>query len=105
MTCWNERLADAALNEIYRGGGEWNESYWNVPAFDTLLDSARAEKDAAARNQFYSDAQKMLYESGGTIIPYYQNLIRVQKSCITGISPLANVWIDWEPISKPASCD
>ena len=105
MTCWNERLADAALNEIYRGGGEWNESYWNVPEFDALLDSARAEKDAEMRNQYYRDAQKMLYEDGGTIIPYYQNLIRVQKACIDGISPLANVWIDWDVITKPASCD
>ena len=104
MTCWNERLADAALNEIYRGGGEWNESFWNVPAFDKLLDNARAEKDAAKRKEFYLAAQKMLHEEGGTIIPYYQNLIRVQKSCISGISPLANIWINWTPITKPADC-
>ena len=105
MTCWNERLADAALNEIYRGGGEWNESYWNVPEFDALLDAARAERDPEKRNQYYNDAQRMLYEDGGTIIPYYQSLIRVQKACIEGISPLANVWLDWDVITKPASCD
>jgi peptide/nickel transport system substrate-binding protein len=104
MTCWNERLADAALNEIYRGGGEWNESFWNVPAFDKLLDDARAEKDAAKRKEYYLAAQKMLHEEGGTIIPYYQNLIRVQKTCVDGIAPLANIWIDWDGITKDASC-
>ena len=103
ITCWNARLADAALNEIYRGGGSWNESYWNVPEFDALLDSARAEKDADKRRQYYQDAQKMLYEDGGTLIPYYSNLIRVQKSCIDGIPPLSDIWIDWDGITKDTS--
>ena len=105
MTCWNARLADAALNEIYRGGGSWNESFWNVPEFDALLDSARAEKDFDTRRGYYLEAQKMLHEEGGTIIPYYQNLIRVQKSCIDGIPPLSDIWIDWDGITKDSSCE
>ena len=105
MTCWNARLADAALNEIYRGGGSWNESYWNVPEFDALLDSARAETDFETRRGYYLEAQKMLHEQGGTIIPYYQNLIRVQKTCIDGIPPLSDIWIDWDGITKDSSCE
>ncbi|UCH58606.1 MAG: ABC transporter substrate-binding protein [Anaerolineales bacterium] len=103
ITCWNARLAETALNEIYRGGGAWNESYWNVPEFDALLDSARAEKDADQRREYYQAAQKMLHEDGGTIIPYYINLIRVQKSCIGDIPPLSDVWIDWDGITKDTS--
>ena len=103
ITCWNARLADAALNEIYRGGGSWNESFWNVPEFDALLDAARAEKDADVRRQYYQDAQKMLHEDGGTLIPYYSNLIRVQKTCIDGIPPLSDIWIDWDGITKDTS--
>lgn len=105
MTCWNARGADAALNEIYRSGGAWNESYWNVPEYDALLDAARAEPDFDARRQYYLDAQKMLHEDGGTIIPYYLNLIRVQKSCVDGIPPLSDIWIDWTGITKDASCE
>jgi len=105
MTCWNARGADAALNEIYRGGGSWNESFWNVPEFDALLDSARAETDFDARRQNYLDAQQMLHEDGGTIIPYYNNLIRVQKACVDGIPPLSNVWIDWDGMTKDSSCE
>jgi peptide/nickel transport system substrate-binding protein len=103
ITCWNARLADAALNEIYRGGGSWNESYWNVPEFDALLDAARAETDADKRREYYQEAQKMLYEDGGTLIPYYSNLIRVQKTCIDGIPPLSDIWIDWDGITKDTS--
>jgi len=105
MTCWNARLADAALNEIYRGGGSWNESFWNNAEFDALLDAARAEQDSDTRNQHYLDAQLMLHEQGGTIIPYYQNLTRVMKTCIDGIPPLSDIWIDWDGITKDSSCE
>jgi peptide/nickel transport system substrate-binding protein len=105
MTCWNARGADAALNEIFRSGGAWNESYWNVPEYDSLLDAARAEPDFDTRRQHYLDAQQMLHEDGGTIIPYFLNLIRVQKSCVEGIPPLSNIWIDWDGITKSADCD
>ncbi|MBK5109366.1 MAG: hypothetical protein JJE12_14625, partial [Anaerolineales bacterium] len=105
MTCWNARLADAALNEIYRGGGSWNESFWNNAEFDALLDAARAEQDPDTRNQHYLDAQLMLHEQGGTIIPYYINLIRVMKTCIDGIPPLSDIWIDWDGITKDSSCE
>jgi peptide/nickel transport system substrate-binding protein len=104
MTCWNARGADAALNEIYRSGGAWNESFWNVPEYDALLDAARAESDFDTRRQHYLDAQQMLHEDGGTIIPYYQNLIRVQKSCIDGIPPLSDIWIDWTGMTKSSDC-
>ncbi len=105
MTCWNARGADTALNEIYRSGGAWNESFWNVPEYDALLDAARAETDFDARRQIYLDAQQMLHEDGGTIIPYYINLIRVQKTCVDGIPPLSNVWIDWDGMTKSADCE
>jgi peptide/nickel transport system substrate-binding protein len=105
ITCWNGRLADTALNEIYRGGGSWNESFWNVPEFDALLDAARAETDPEVRREHFIAAQRMLHEEGGTLIPYYLDLIRVQKSCIDGIPPLPDVWIDWDGITKPASCE
>ena len=105
MTCWNARGADAALNEIYRGGGAWNESFWNVPEFDALLDAARAETDFDARRQNYLDAQQMLHMDGGTIIPYYNNQVRAQKACIDGIPPLSNVWIDWDGITKDSTCE
>jgi peptide/nickel transport system substrate-binding protein len=105
MTCWNARGADAALNEIYRSGGAWNESFWNVPEYDALLDAARAESDFDTRRQYYLDAQQMLHEEGGTIIPYFENLTRVQKSCVEGIPPLSNIWIDWDDMTKSSDCE
>jgi peptide/nickel transport system substrate-binding protein len=105
MTCWNERTTDQFLNEIYRGGGSWNESYWNVPEFDALLDAARAEMDFEKRKAFYQEAQTMLHLEGGTIIPYYSGMIRGAKTCIANLPQIGLFFADWNHITKPADCD
>jgi peptide/nickel transport system substrate-binding protein len=105
MTCWNERTADQALNEIYRGGGSWNESYWNVPEFDAELDAARAETDFDTRREHYLAAQEMLHLDGGTIIPYYSNIIRASKTCVENIPNIGLYFADWNHITKPADCE
>jgi peptide/nickel transport system substrate-binding protein len=105
MTCWNERTAQQALNEIYRGGGSWNESYWDVPEFDALLDAALAETDFDTRRQHYLDAQEMLHMDGGTIIPYYTGMIRAAKTCVENLPDIGLFFADWNHITKPADCE
>jgi len=104
MTNWNERTADQALNEAYRSGGSWNESYWAVPEYDALLDSAASEPDFDARRQYYLDAQKMLHEEGGTIVPFFVNMIRVQKVCVENIPEMGLMQFVWTGITKSPDC-
>jgi peptide/nickel transport system substrate-binding protein len=105
MTCWEQRAAEQALNEFYRSGAPWNESHWSAPEFDALLDAARAEADFDMRRQHYLDAQSILHQEGGTIIPYFRNRIRIQKACVEGIPDMDVHFMDWTGITKPASCD
>jgi len=70
MTRWNERPADGALNEIYRSGAAWNESYLSDPKLDQILDNARKELDFDKRKAFYIEAQKEIYENGGTLVAF-----------------------------------
>ena len=105
MTCWSERTTDQFLNEIYRSGGSWNESYWNVPEFDALLDAARAEMDFDTRREHYLAAQEMLHLDGGTIIPYYSGMIRAAKTCVENIPNIGLFFADWNHITKPADCE
>ncbi|MEE8389385.1 MAG: peptide ABC transporter substrate-binding protein, partial [Anaerolineae bacterium] len=83
----------------------WNESFWNVPEYDALLDAAASEPDFDARRDYYLQAQQMLHEEGGTIIPYFANVFRIQKACVERIPPIGVYWMDWEGITKPASCE
>lgn len=70
MTRWNERPADGALNEIYRSGAAWNESYLNDPKLDQILDNARKELDFDKRKALYIDAQKEIFENGATFVAF-----------------------------------
>lgn len=104
MTCWGERPADQILNEAYRSGGSWNETYWNVEEYDGLLDAARQELDFDARRDNYLGAQELLWTDGGALIPYHNNALRVTRSCVDGIAPLGSLRINWLTITKPADC-
>jgi len=71
MTRWNERPADGALNEIYRGGATWNESFLRDQTLDGVLDAARRELDFERRRALYIQAQQRIFEVGGTLVAYH----------------------------------
>ena len=43
---------------------------------------------------------QLLFEEGGTFIPYLQNGTRVMTNKITGIKPLAEDYIRWNLVDK-----
>ena len=95
MTSWSARPADQILNEAYRTGSSWNESYYANPAYDQILDKARATLDLPAARALYQEAQRILFEEGGTFIPYQQNGLRVLNAGVDGIKPLDEDFIRW----------
>jgi len=95
VTSWSARPADQILNEAYRKGSKWNESYYANPAYDQILDKARATLDLSAARALYQKAQRILFEDGGTFIPYQQNGLRVLTEDVQGIKPLDEDYIRW----------
>ena len=65
------RPVDQLLNQIYRMGSGYDESLWSNSQFNGLLDSARRTVDPAKRKTLYQDAQKLMIEDDGTIIPFF----------------------------------
>ncbi|MBL8709782.1 MAG: ABC transporter substrate-binding protein [Rhodospirillaceae bacterium] len=100
VTSWDERPADQILNEAYRSGSSWNESYFSSPEFDALLDKARASLDFAEAKQAMVEAQRMLFETGGTFIPYQQNVQFAYDKSLTGITPVIEDQIRWDLVDK-----
>jgi len=78
-TSWGERSAVQILPEAYRGGMSWNETYYNNPEFDELLDAASAEVDTDARIEIYHQLQETLWEDGGSLVPYHMTASRAHK--------------------------
>jgi peptide/nickel transport system substrate-binding protein len=84
-TSWGQRPADQILNEDYRGGAPWNETYWNRADFDKLLDQARQELDFEKRTALYHELQSILYEEGGSFIPFHVNQAVATTARVSGL--------------------
>ena len=72
-TMWGQRPADQILNEDWRSGAPWDETDRNSADLDKLLDQARQELDFEKRKALYHRLQTILYEEGGSFIPYHVN--------------------------------
>ncbi len=100
LSWWSTRIADQILNEAFRGGASWNESRYNSEAFNENLDQARQARDFAERARLYGEAQRLLFEEGGTLIPYHLNVTRVLAKNIGGFGEVDDLHLKWHLISK-----
>ena len=99
-TGWSERPADQVLNEAYRSTAPWNETHWVSAEFDAALDAARQELDFDRRKELYGDVQVLLWEQGGTLIPFHQSAIRVTSSDVSGMDEVPKYAVRFQNIEK-----
>lgn len=104
-TCWGERVADQILNEAYRSGASWSDTFYANPEFDAALDAARAELDFEARRDLYHSAQAMLYHDSGTLIPFHATLFRGTSQCVVGMTPVSLFYIPYASMSVTPGCE
>ncbi len=97
---WRDRPADLILNLLWRSTASWNESYYKNPAFDQLLDDARKELDFEARRELYQQAEQMLFEEGGHLIPFYVNLTHIYGANVAGVEATSFREFHWKTITK-----
>jgi len=77
------RSADQLFNQIFRGGSSYNETAWSDPAFDQLLDAARASVDTDRRRTLYQDAQRYVVDNGGAITPMFADrLVGISRDVV-----------------------
>ena len=94
-TRWGERPADQALNEIFRSDAKWNESYFNDPTFDAMLDIASQELDFEKRRALYIGAQKYLFDNSGTLIPYHVTQLVGVSTRVRDLDEVTNDAVRW----------
>ncbi len=95
VTSWGERPADQILNEAYRTGAAWNESYFSNATYDAALDQARSTLDPNAARALYVQAQEILFAEGGTFIPYLENGRFVLSARVSGIPAQGEDSVRW----------
>jgi len=97
-TLWGQRPADQVLNEGYRSTAAWNESKFQSPELDALLDKARSTADFEARKAVYGEIQKLLWEQGGTLVPFHDNVLSVMSTKVEGLQPTISAEVRWHQI-------
>lgn len=84
---WNGRSVPEALAYTFTTGAEYNEGRWSSPEFDALVTGARIETDAAKRAEMTRQAQEILSNEGGIIIPAFFVDTAVLRTGCTGYVP------------------
>ncbi len=99
QTAWGQRPADQILNEAYMSTATWNETAFNSKALDDLLVKARATTDFDQRKAIYGQIQDMLWEQGGTFLPFHVNTQSVVSAKVSGLPPVAMNVIHWNEVA------
>lgn len=97
---WQERPADEVLNQAWRSTAKWNESYFQNPDYDQLLDDARKELDFDARRDIYHAAQQLIADEGGSLIPFHVDSFHIASSALSDVQARDFQHIEWHLISK-----
>ncbi len=85
---WNARpTADLILSIAHKSDAPWNETAWTNERFDQLLLEGRVELDQARRKEIYCEAQQLLSDDGGALLPLFNNYVEAKLSIVKGWEP------------------
>ena len=94
---WGGRPANAAIDVQLRGGTVWNESFYNNPRLDELLDLASASPDNNERKEYFREMQEILIEDVPVLYLAYSPVIWAHRDNIGGVqahAALAHFFIE-----------
>ncbi|MGH8926223.1 MAG: ABC transporter substrate-binding protein [Acidimicrobiia bacterium] len=87
VSAYIARPADGMLALLYASDAAWNEIHWFRPEWDELLATARATLDVGERTSLYQQAQQMIIDEGGHLVPYMTNTIDAVRRSVRGWVP------------------
>lgn len=92
ITAWAARPDPSALLLLaYRGGGAWNETHFDNPEANDLIDKIAAESDVDKRISYYHDLQDVFYEDGSIINVQVPLLVAVSSDIVNYSHPLTQI--------------
>ncbi|RDC71481.1 peptide ABC transporter substrate-binding protein [Rhodovulum sp. 12E13] len=94
---WSGRpTADWMFASAYVEGSEWNDTAWRdteaADRFNDIVVEARAELDESKRAEMYFEAQKLIHEDGGAIVPMFANYVMGKGPDVTHGENVASNW-------------
>jgi peptide/nickel transport system substrate-binding protein len=84
---WYTRHPVSSMSLAFRKDAKYNETHWYRDDFDKILDAAATSLDPAKSAELYKEAQKIIAEEGGQILPVFASLVAAVRKGCTGFSP------------------
>lgn len=98
-SAWSMRAPATGLAIAYTKDAKWNETHWYRDDYDALLNKASVTVDADERAGLYKQAQQLLAEEGGVIIPMFIHQVgALRKGCSGFVPHVNNQYLDFENI-------
>ena len=93
---WSAQPAPNALATPYESKSQWNETHWREPKFDALLKKAQSTTNVAEQTKYYHEAQQMIVDTGGALIPVYVDTVVATRKNVTGFpAPIQKFYKDF----------
>lgn len=88
VSSWGLRpTADETLSIAYHSAAPWNESDFQNPELDRLIEEARGEPNEERRAELYAQAQQLLHDEGGSIISFYLPFMSATRAVVQNFEP------------------
>ena len=75
---------DRRFSLCYTTGAKWNEAFWSHERFDELIALARSTRDGPGRRELYCEAQRIMWDEGGSIIPLFTHWLDARSTMLGG---------------------
>jgi len=98
---WGGRpTANEILSLGYLPGAPWNDTNWKDDRFIELVMAGRAELNRVKRAAIYRDAQQLLSDDGGTVVPMYANYVFAASTSLAHGKIAASMDMDGQKFSE-----
>lgn len=90
---WGSRATeDMILSIAYLSDASWNETRQKDPRLDKLIIAARGELDDAKRAELYAEAQGLIRDEGGAVVPAFANMVMAVNSAVGTSASIGASW-------------
>ncbi len=79
-----QATADAIFSLLYTSTAAWNETRWDNPTFDKLVERARGTTEDAKRADLYGQAQVLMHDQVPSVIPAFFDLLAARRHYVEG---------------------
>ena len=85
MSNWMPRpTPDLRFSLVHLTDAKWNESHNGSPELDALIKKARGMANGPERYAVYCEVQKIIHETGGSVIPVFTDWLDARSEKLMG---------------------